>query len=90
MGHNVQHVTAVKPNLDTALWEAAINQYFVRGAAAVRTTFLRVFGASQVALNDIKPRRTSVSSPKTNGFVERFHGTVLEEFFMPKMREKLY
>jgi transposase InsO family protein len=43
-----------------------------------------------LALNDIEHRRTRVGSPKTNGFVERFHGTVLEEFFMPKMRESLY
>lgn len=29
-------------------------------------------------------------SPKTNGFVERFNGTVLDEFFRLKMREMFY
>ena len=29
-------------------------------------------------------------SPGTNGFVERFNGTVLEEFFRPTMRSRLY
>ena len=30
---------------------------------------------------------TSVKTPRTNGFVERFNGTVLDEFFRLKMRE---
>ena len=37
-------------------------------------------------LNDIEHHRTKVRSPQTNGFVERFNRTVLEEFF----REKFY
>jgi transposase InsO family protein len=41
-------------------------------------------------LNDIQHRRTRVRSPQTNGFVERFHRTLLEEFFAIKLREKLY
>ena len=41
-------------------------------------------------LNGIKHRRTRVRSPKTNGFVERFNGTVLDEFFRVKMRETFY
>ena len=32
-------------------------------------------------LNGIEHRRTKVRNPKSNGFVERFSGTVLEEFF---------
>jgi hypothetical protein len=36
------------------------------------------------------PQRTRVGSPRTNGFVERFNGTVLEEFFRPTMRRQLY
>jgi len=40
--------------------------------------------------NDIEHRRTKVRSPQTNGFVERFNRTVLEEFFRVKFREKLY
>ena len=43
-----------------------------------------------LALNDIAHRKTKVGSPRTNGFVERFNGTVLEEFFRPTMRSHLY
>lgn len=43
-----------------------------------------------LALNGIEHRRTKVRSPKTNGFVERFNGTVLDEFFRLKMRETFY
>jgi transposase InsO family protein len=43
-----------------------------------------------LALNDIEHRKTRVGSPRTNGFVERFNGTVLEEFFRPTMRSQLY
>ncbi|MFC3061836.1 IS481 family transposase, partial [Paenirhodobacter populi] len=41
-------------------------------------------------LNGIDHRRTKVKTPKTNGFVERFNGTVLDEFFRIKMRETFY
>jgi transposase InsO family protein len=41
-------------------------------------------------LKGIEHRRTKVRSPKTNGFVERFNGTVLDEFFRVKMRETFY
>ena len=41
-------------------------------------------------LNGIEHRRTKVKTPKTNGFVERFNGTVLDEFFRLKMRETFY
>ena len=41
-------------------------------------------------LNGIEHRRTQVRTPKTNGFVERFNGTVLDEFFRIKMRETFY
>ena len=41
-------------------------------------------------LNGIERRRTKVKTPKTNGFVERFNGTVLDEFFRVKMRETFY
>ena len=43
-----------------------------------------------LALNDIEHRRTKVRSPKTNGFVERFNGTVLDEFFRKVFREKFF
>ncbi len=41
-------------------------------------------------LNDIEHRRTKVRKPRTNGFVERFNRTVLEEFFKKAFRTKLY
>ena len=41
-------------------------------------------------LNGIEHRRTKVRTPKTNGFVERFNGTVLDEFFRIKMCETFY
>ena len=41
-------------------------------------------------LNDIAHRRTRVKSPQTNGFVERFHRTLGEEFFAPTLRKTLY
>ena len=40
--------------------------------------------------NDIKHRRTKVANPRTNGFVERFNRTVLDEFFRTAFRKKLY
>lgn len=41
-------------------------------------------------LNEIKHRTTKVRRPQTNGFVERFNRTVLDEFFRVAFREKLY
>ncbi|GAW92781.1 transposase [Calderihabitans maritimus] len=43
-----------------------------------------------LALNDIEHRRTQVRRPQTNGFVERFNRTVLDEFFRVAFREKFY
>ena len=43
-----------------------------------------------LALNEIEHRKTRVRTPRTNGFVERFNGTVLDEFFRVAMREKVY
>jgi len=43
-----------------------------------------------LALNDIEHRRTKVRSPKTNGFVERFNGTILDEFFRKAFREQFF
>src|SRR3712207_1164639 len=42
------------------------------------------------ALNDVEHRRTRVGTPRANGFVERFNGTALEEFFRPAMHRKLF
>ena len=41
-------------------------------------------------LNEIKHKRTKVAHPQTNGFVERFHRTVLDEFFRLAFRTKFY
>ena len=41
-------------------------------------------------LNDIAHRRTKVRKPRTNGFVERFNRTMLDEFFRVAMRKKVY
>jgi transposase InsO family protein len=41
-------------------------------------------------LNDIEHRKTQVRRPQTNGFVERFNGTVLDEFFRIAFRRKMY
>jgi transposase InsO family protein len=43
-----------------------------------------------LALSEIAHRRTKVNCPRTNGFVERFHRTVLDEFFRMKLRTTLY
>ncbi len=43
-----------------------------------------------LALNDLEHRRTKVRSPQTNGFVERFHGTVRQEFFQVALRQRFY
>ncbi|MDY0020596.1 MAG: IS481 family transposase [Anaerolineae bacterium] len=41
-------------------------------------------------LNDIEHRTTKVATPRTNGFVERFNRTVLDEFFRTAFRKRLY
>ncbi len=41
-------------------------------------------------LNEIEHRRTRVRRPRTNGFVERFNRTVLDEFFRVALRTKFY
>ena len=41
-------------------------------------------------LNDIEHRTTRVRHPQTNGFVERFNRTVLDEFSRTVFRTKFY
>jgi hypothetical protein len=43
-----------------------------------------------LALAEIEHRRAKVNCPRTNGFVERFHRTVLDEVFRLKLRTTLY
>lgn len=46
--------------------------------------------AKAVAQARISHRKTRPKSPQTNGFVERFHGTVLHEFYRITFRRKFY
>src|SRR5579863_8843610 len=43
-----------------------------------------------LAVEDIDHTRTKARSPQTNGICERFHKTVLEEFYRVAFRKKLY
>ena len=41
-------------------------------------------------MEDIDHTRTKAKSPQTNGICERFHKTVLNEFYRVTFRKKLY
>ena len=41
-------------------------------------------------LNDIEHRTTKVGNPRTNGFVERFNRTLLDEFFRTCFKKMPY
>lgn len=43
-----------------------------------------------LAINDIEHTKTKVKSPQTNGICERFHKTLLQEFYQVALRKKLY
>ncbi len=43
-----------------------------------------------LAVEDIDHTRTKVKSPQTNGICERFHKTMLDEFYRVAFRKKLY
>ncbi len=43
-----------------------------------------------LALNDIEHTKTKVRHPKTNGICERFHKTILQEFYQVTFRRKIY
>jgi transposase InsO family protein len=43
-----------------------------------------------LALNDIEHTKTQVRHPQTNGICERFHKTILQEFYQVAFRRKLY
>ncbi len=43
-----------------------------------------------LAISQIEHRRTRVASPETNGFCERFHRTLKEEFFSVVFRKTFY
>ena len=43
-----------------------------------------------LAIEDIDHSRTKTKSPQTNGICERFHKTVLNEFYRVAFRKKVY
>lgn len=43
-----------------------------------------------LALEDIDHTKTKTKSPQTNGICERFHKTILEEFYQIAFRKKIY
>ncbi len=43
-----------------------------------------------LALNDIEHTKTKARSPQTNGICERFHKTILQEFYQITFRKKIY
>lgn len=43
-----------------------------------------------LAVNDIEHTKTKARSPQTNGICERFHKTILQEFYQVTFRKKLY
>ena len=43
-----------------------------------------------LAVNDIDHTKTKTKSPQTNGICERFHKTILHEFYQVTFRKKLY
>lgn len=43
-----------------------------------------------LAVNDIDHTKTKAKSPQTNGICERFHKTILQEFYQVAFRKKLY
>jgi hypothetical protein len=45
---------------------------------------------AHLAVEDIDLSRTKIKSPQTNGICERFHRTVLDEFYRVAFRKKIY
>ncbi len=43
-----------------------------------------------LAINDIEHTKTKAQSPQTNGICERFHKTILQEFYQVTFRKKIY
>jgi transposase InsO family protein len=43
-----------------------------------------------LALNDIEHTKTRAASPQTNGICERFHKTILQEFYQVAFRKQIY
>ena len=43
-----------------------------------------------LAINNIEHTKTKANSPQTNGICERFHKTILQEFYQVTFRKKIY
>ncbi|HDZ3615345.1 TPA: IS481 family transposase [Mannheimia haemolytica] len=43
-----------------------------------------------LAINDIEHTKTKVKQPQTNGICERFHKTILQEFYQVAFRKRIY
>jgi transposase InsO family protein len=43
-----------------------------------------------LAMSDIEHTKTKAASPQTNGICERFHKTILQEFYQVTFRKKIY
>jgi len=93
------HTSKVPEAAVAALHNDALPFYQERGipVAAVLTDNGREFCGTPthpfelyLALTELEHRRTKVRHPQTNGFVERFHRTVKEEFFEVALRETFY
>lgn len=54
-----------------------------------KVAFAKLY-TGKTAINDIDHTRTKVKSPQTNGICERFHKTILQEFYQITFRKKLY
>ncbi len=44
----------------------------------------------KISFNNITHTRTKANSPQTNGICERFHKTILQEFYQVTFRKKIY
>ena len=47
-------------------------------------------GVLFLAINDIDHTKTKARHPQTNGICERFHKTILNEFYQITFRKKIY
>ena len=55
--------------------------------------FKRIFYADNLfcrVRSDIEHTKTKVKSPQTNGICERFHKTILQEFYQVTLRKHIY
>ena len=50
----------------------------------------RMLVLPHLAVEDIDHSRTKARSPQTNGIVERFHKTMLNEFYQVAFRKRIY